>query len=238
MEQSTEISELTAALAAAQSKFRKAKRTGKNPDAESTYAPFDEVVAASRSALTRNGIAVSQWPTAQELAADADGLRGWLVAVETQIAHKSGQWMRTTMRMPLLRIDGWGVKSATTYAKRIAYEAAVGVTVEGEDDDGRAAIGLPSEKDDIMPPGAGETTRLHSVVHLSTTRRKGRKYFRIKMSDGRIYGSHDNAITESVFAANGADVDVSWKPSKAEGEREILAVTAVPPDQQSEEPIV
>jgi hypothetical protein len=76
------------------------------------------------------------------------------------------------------------------------------------------------------------------VASLSNTKRKGRPYYRVKMHDAIIYGSHDAKAKEAILSANGADVDVSWKPSKSEGEREILAVTAVPPDQQSEEPIV
>jgi hypothetical protein len=89
-----------------------------------------------------------------------------------------------------------------------------------------------------MPPGAGETSRVHLLAVLSKSKRRGRPYHRAKLSDGKIYGSFDAGAVSTLISANGADVDVSWKPSKAEGEREILAVTAVPPDQQSEEPIV
>jgi hypothetical protein len=236
MEQSTingnAPARVSAALVQAQRKLKRARRVGHDREEGYRYATLDEIVSAARKALGDCGLAVTQWPSTRFENRGRDGLLDCYVDITAAIVHESGECLEgPLLTIPVIRPDAKGIGSAITYGRKYQYAAIVGVTPEGEDDDGRSAAGLP----DDLPPGAGETSRLHLVGVLSTTRRKGRPYYRAKLSDGRIYGSHDKTHQ---FPANGADVDVSWKPSKAEGEREILAVTAVPPDQQSEEPIV
>ena len=53
------------------------------------------------------------------------------------LAHASGEWMRGTLTIPLAKVDAQAYGSATTYARRYALAAFVGVAPE--DDDGNAA---------------------------------------------------------------------------------------------------
>jgi hypothetical protein len=224
-----------AAFVRAQQCIKRARRVGHDREEGYRYATLDEIVSAARKALADCGLAVTQWPSTRFENRGRDGLLDCYVDIEAVILHESGESMNgPKLTIPVIRPDAKGIGSAITYGRKYQYAAIVGVTPEGEDDDGRSAAGLP----DDLPPGAGDTTRLHLVASLSNTKRKGRPYYRVKMHDAIIYGSHDAKAKEAILSANGADVDVSWKPSKSEGEREILAVTAVPPDQQSEEPIV
>jgi hypothetical protein len=235
MDETTPVNDFArifSALVKAQGEMKPAKRRGHDREEDYRYATLDSIVATARRVLAKHGLGVTQWPSTRFEKSERDGMTDCYVDIGASIIHESGEEMRgPLLTIPVIRPDAKGIGSAITYGRKYQYAAIVGVTPEGEDDDGRSAAGLP----DDLPPGAGETSRLHLLTVLSTTKRKGRPYYRAKLSDGRIYGSHDKSHQ---FPANGADVDVSWKPSKAEGEREILAVTAVPPDQQSEEPIV
>lgn len=129
VEHTPDISSLVAALAVAQGKITGALKDSANPFFKSKYADLASVWDACRSALSENGLAVIQ-----QAEADAEG-----VLVTTTLAHSSGQWTRSTLR--LIPKDGspQGVGSAITYGRRYALAAAVGVAQV--DDDGNAASG-------------------------------------------------------------------------------------------------
>lgn len=125
--QSTE--KIDIALAKAQSKISSAVRDSVNPHYKSKYADLASIWNACRSALTENGISVTQWPIHSE-----DG-RLHLV---TRLAH-AGEWMRGTFSIPAAKQDAQSFGSAITYIKRFSLAAAVGIAPD--DDDGEAAMG-------------------------------------------------------------------------------------------------
>lgn len=130
--QSTE--KIDIALAKAQSKISSAVRDSVNPHYKSKYADLASIWNACRSALTENGISVTQWPIHSE-----DG-RLHLV---TRLAH-AGEWMRGTFSIPAAKQDAQSFGSAITYIKRFSLAAAVGIAPD--DDDGEAAMGRAKEK--------------------------------------------------------------------------------------------
>ena len=123
------INEIAAALAKAQGAMRGAVKDAKNPHFKSSYADLASVWEACREALSGNGIAVMQ-PTAFD---------GQMVEVETILAHSSGQWVASVLRIRPMKPDAQGIGSAITYGRRYGLAAMVGVAPE--DDDGEAAVG-------------------------------------------------------------------------------------------------
>ena len=128
MEMSTDIKELATALSKAQAQVEGAAKDSANPHFKSKYADLASVWSACREALTKNGLSVAQFPG--EMIADR-------MTMTTMLMHSSGQYLRETLSIPLSKVDAQGYGSATTYARRYALAAVVGVCPE--DDDGNAA---------------------------------------------------------------------------------------------------
>lgn len=128
IETSEQLGDLATALAKAQGAIRPAVKDSANPHFKSRYADLAGVMDACRDALSANGLAITQWP-----GECSDGR----MAMTTMIIHASGQWMRETLTIPLSKVDAQGYGSATTYARRYALAAAVGIVQD--DDDGNAA---------------------------------------------------------------------------------------------------
>lgn len=142
-ETSPDTSALDEALAKAQGEITNAAKDKTNPHFNSKYADLAAVFEACRGPLSKNGVSVSQWPIAS-----TDGK----LHLVTRLAHK-GQWIKGVFAVPVQKSDPQGYVSATTYARRAALSAAVGIAPD-EDDDGNAATG--KGKDDRKPaPAAG-----------------------------------------------------------------------------------
>jgi len=145
MQTSEQINELAGALAKAQGQFAAAAKDAQNlafmrGNKASKYADIAAVWEAIRKPLSENGLAVIQ----QASRADAG------VAITTQIIHSSGQWMRLEpLVVPMMKQDAHGVGSATTYGRRFALCAALGIVAD-EDDDGNAASGKPPHNSERM----------------------------------------------------------------------------------------
>lgn len=128
METSPTVAALADALAKAQASVEGATKGKVNPAFKSKYADLASVWEACREALTQNGLSVIQSPG--EL---ADGR----MEMTTMLLHASGEWVRGSLTIPLGKVDAQGYGSATTYARRFALAAFVGVAPA--DDDGQAA---------------------------------------------------------------------------------------------------
>jgi hypothetical protein len=142
-EQSEQINELAGALAKAQGKITGALKDSANPFFKSKYADLASVWDACRTALSENGLAVIQ-----QTEADDSG-----VFVITTLAHASGQWMRSRLRLNPKDDSPQAMGSAITYGRRYALAAAVGVAQV--DDDGNAASGKDTNKDIHSPKPEG-----------------------------------------------------------------------------------
>jgi hypothetical protein len=133
-EQSEQIGELAKALAVAQGKITGALKDSSNPFFKSRYADLASVWDACRGPLSENGLAVVQLTEA-----DDSG-----VYVTTTLAHSSGQWIRSRLRLQPKDATPQGMGSAITYGRRYALAAIVGVAQV--DDDGNAASGRDEPK--------------------------------------------------------------------------------------------
>lgn len=131
---STTIGALAEALAKAQSQMRHASKDSKNPHFRSTYADLASVLDAAREPLTKNGLSISQLPSFDS--------RG--VVVKTILLHTSGEYLWTSLAVPVPKDNAQGVGSAITYARRYSLSAIVGIAQD--DDDGNAASASPARQ--------------------------------------------------------------------------------------------
>jgi len=123
MNTSQEISELAAALAAAQGAMKNAVMNRTNPHFKSRYADLAAIWDAARQPLSANGLAVVQ--------TIGDGV------LHTRLLHTSGQWIASEHPLPMSGRPQ-EIGSALTYARRYSLSALIGIAAD-EDDDANAA---------------------------------------------------------------------------------------------------
>lgn len=117
-------------------------RDSVNPFHKSRYASLEAVIETARPALQSAGLAFLQAPGA---------IVGGSIEISTLLIHpKSGEWIRSTMAMPLAKPDPQGVGSATTYGCRYALMASLGLPPL--DDDAEATRQPDSQKRAPEPP--------------------------------------------------------------------------------------
>lgn len=143
MNTSENITEIAAALAAAQGEIEHATKDRSNPAFRSSYATLAAVDDACRPALTKHGIAIVSAPAYDHEAR--------IVTVETRLIHKSGQWVGSSCSSPVAKADAQGIGSAITYLRRYTLSALAGVAPD--DDDGNAATGR-EDRDERRPEPA------------------------------------------------------------------------------------
>jgi len=146
IEQSNSIGAIAGALAAAAPGLREARKDRGNSHLRSKYATLEAVLEAVREPLAAQGIAITQ-------GASSDGAR---VTVTTQLSHTSGEWMRTSLALPipdnkaLTAVQAMG--STITYGRRYTLSALCGLGAEErDDDDGEAERAPPRRGRDERP---------------------------------------------------------------------------------------
>lgn len=183
MDHSAEINELAAALAKAQGAITTAAKDKTNPFLKSSYADLASVMAAARSHLSANGLAVIQ--TAETTDAG--------VSVTTMLAHASGQWISGTMSMEAGEERGKSsaqvLGSIVTYLRRYGYMAITGVVAD-DDDDGNAATGRPTSAPKAEPKPVSEAQPMHWIDD-DATRKKFWAYTRdtLGLTDKEVYAA-------------------------------------------------
>lgn len=148
--------DLFAAYAKAQAEMGEVVKGATNPAFKSKYADLASVMGAIMPALSKNGLALIQSPS----------FDGENVVIETMIAHTSGQWMRSTLRLKPTKFDPQGVGSAITYGRRYAAMALTGVAPE--DDDGNAASFQAPERA-AKGSGAALAGAMRSAIAICNT---------------------------------------------------------------------
>jgi hypothetical protein len=126
---SEQFDAIAAALAKAQGVMDAASKDAANPHFKARFASLASVREAIRKPLSENGIAYIQTLRTNEGA----------VEVDTRLIHSSGQFIGDTLRVPLAQATPQGVGSASSYGRRYALMAIVGLAAE--DDDAEAAHG-------------------------------------------------------------------------------------------------
>lgn len=131
MKTSDTINEIAKAMSLAQSQMTAAYTDSTNPHFRSKYANLESVIDAFRIPLCSNGLAFWQDVATTETQ----------VMIYTRIIHSSGQWVEFgPLCIPIGKKDAHGIGSATTYGKRYALCAAMGVAPGEVDDDANEAV--------------------------------------------------------------------------------------------------
>lgn len=118
------INELATALCQCQGEMGAAGKDAENPFFSSKYADVSSVLKAIKAPLANNGLSFVQTPHFRENEA----------GVATRLMHVSGQWMESTLWLPVGKPDAQGVGAAITYARRYSLQSILGVPAA--DDDG------------------------------------------------------------------------------------------------------
>lgn len=134
IEWSAELGEIALALSIAQGEFEDAKKDATNPHFKTKFASLASVRAAIQPALTKNNLAVMQLFSPCGLDA---------TCIVTLLIHKSGQWAKSVLMLPLSKKDAQGVGSAASYGRRYSLQAITGIATD-DDDDANVASGKPA----------------------------------------------------------------------------------------------
>jgi hypothetical protein len=123
--------DLFSALAKAQADMPIAVRSSINPYFKSNYASFSDIIKASRTVLSKNGLAVSQDII------ERDNGQKYLYTV---LMHASGQFKASRIKINPVKQDIQELGKYVSYLKRYTYAALVGVADAMEDDDGESSM--------------------------------------------------------------------------------------------------
>lgn len=134
---SESIKEIASALNKAQAEMSGASKSSKNPFFKSSYADLNSVIEAIKTPFHTNGLSYSQFPILE------DGK----VGVETMLMHSSGEFISSTLLLPMTKQDPQAAGSAITYARRYSLMSIAGIPAE--DDDGNAASAKPPARPSI-----------------------------------------------------------------------------------------
>ena len=127
---STEINHIAAALLQFQATTTGVVKDSRNPHFKNRYASLEAVIDEARPQLQAVGVAWMQAP---------GRISGGNIEMTTMLLHAaSGQWMSSTMEIPLGKQDPQGAGSAITYAQRYALMATLGLPPV--DDDAESAM--------------------------------------------------------------------------------------------------
>lgn len=141
MKTSSSIGAIAPALVAAAAELTPVAKDATNPAFRNKYATLDAIMDQVRPVLAKHGLAVLQTGTAPET---VDG-RLTSVGVETMLLHKSGEWIASSVTLPVEKLTAQGAGSAISYGRRYGLSAILGLTAE--DDDGQAASARPARQD-------------------------------------------------------------------------------------------
>ena len=141
-------SKLFGALSNDQGEMRAVAFDATNPFLKNKYASLGAVIQTSRATLARHGLAVSQMPVSGERT----------IGVETILAHESGEWIGSTIALPLGEEKGKSqaqvAGSVITYLRRYSLAGILGMYAD-EDGDGNA----PQTAPDAPPARRDSPTR-------------------------------------------------------------------------------
>ena len=62
------------------------------------------------------------------------------INVKSAVIHLSGQWIETSVQIPVSKNDAHGLGSALTYGRRYSLGALLAISTQEGDDDGNAAV--------------------------------------------------------------------------------------------------
>lgn len=136
--QTSELNELFTALSKAQAEMAEAALSSVNPFFKSRYTDLTEMVRASRPALVKYGLSVTQ---------PIITLEG-IIYLQSILGHSSGQYISSTVIINPDKADIQSLGRYISYLRRYCYASLVGI-VSGEDDDGESLMNRQNLSDTL-----------------------------------------------------------------------------------------
>lgn len=167
MRQSETITAIAPAIVKASAELGPIAKDATNPAFRNKYATLDAIMEQVRPVLAKHGLAVMQGVTHPET---VDG-RVVGLAVETRLLHLSGEWIASTVTLPVEKATAQGAGSAISYGRRYGLSAMLGLTAE--DDDGNAASAPRSTPGRSVNHVHGTTT----VARVEVQEPEGRRMY-------------------------------------------------------------
>lgn len=153
----TEHKNIYSAMAAAQADMGPVVKGSINPHFKSKYADLADIMSVAVPALTKHGVYI--WHSFVY----EDGQK----CMRTTASHgASDTHLHCDVPLIVQKNDMQGMKSATTYAKRIGAESLTGIAPE--DDDGNAAAKAAPKDEPAQPPVADDRAVQEAIDYLST----------------------------------------------------------------------
>lgn len=152
MRSSDTITKVAAALIKAKKKFGIAKKSGYNTHLKSHYSNLTDVLDAIEPALKEYDLMVIQ--------SNLESTTEKVMHIETLVLHASGEWLAFQYNMPIEKIAAQAYGSTTSYGRRYALCAALGITQS--DDDAEIAKRTASDFKKLIE-GCQDTTKLRAL---------------------------------------------------------------------------
>ena len=166
MNHSETIGKLAEALSRAQAEMHAAKFNAVNPFLKNNYADLGSIIDTAKPTLGKYGLAVTQHPF-------NDGDR---VGVETVLTHASGEWISSSLSLPLADEKGKSgaqvAGSIITYLRRYTLSAVLGMYSD-EDTDGNSEPKpvevKPREKTEPKPVSESDTMTIERAYKITNS---------------------------------------------------------------------
>ena len=152
-----QIPDLAKAFVAAWGEIEHVRKLAHNPHFKTDYADLEEVLNVLKPALSRNGLALLQYPG--QMREDRISMHGVLI-------HSSGQHISFITELPLgPKPSAQAAGSAYTYARR--YQAtAIGGMAQVDDDGEEATAAPPAKKAAAKKPAETDAADAAAVSEL------------------------------------------------------------------------
>lgn len=137
--QSESIKELLTAFDKFQEECPAIKKNATNPFTKSSYADYPHIVETIRPHLRKNGFVITDinlnGNNSFDMRVGDEVVNHILITIKTTLHHlESGEWMASTLSLPLSQANAQQAGSAITYARRYNIVTLLGLTTESDDD--------------------------------------------------------------------------------------------------------
>lgn len=146
MRTSGSIATVAKALVAAQADIKTLSYDSENPHFHSKFVSLTKILETVRPILAKHGLALVQGGSHAWEPSMATGSMPNLTMldVETILVHECGEWIASTVSVPLAKLDPQGAGAAVTYGRRYSVSALLALATD-EDDDGKlASVWVPA----------------------------------------------------------------------------------------------
>jgi len=151
MNKSETTKELALALSKAQAEMPPAELNKVNPFLKNKYADLGSIIKTAKPIIAKHGLSISQLPTSN----------GDKIGVTTILMHSSGEWIESTMMLPVGEEKGKSsaqvAGSIISYLRRYALSAVLGMYADEDiDGNGTKPVKQTKSKPDDKPDNNGD----------------------------------------------------------------------------------